>query len=186
MLPGFLQLQTPDGYLFAGCVEFVTERERAVRQLNAFAHIRLPNSVTTVVVYKTTRDGHLRELRHSEFFETAILTQCIDIDVRTGAHDRWPLLEARYASFHQGNDWAGGIEWHALIEGESMSMIRRMPTRLWKNGRQGRAIRERFGAVEAAPGLIELRAASTGKTVQLQCDRSSCLVTPDQVLREDW
>jgi hypothetical protein len=185
-LPGFLQSQAPDGFFIATCFEFAAETKLLVRAYRALERSSASATPTLLLAIRATKSGSVADLRHAVLLEGSPVTQCVDVDLREDkAGYPWPTLEVRFASFHRGADWTGGIEWKSVIETVSMSTTNRMPLRLWKQVRGGEAVVHRLQVTEVGQGFVEIRSLTTERVVRLPCG-NTCAVPPEEVLRSAW
>jgi hypothetical protein len=183
--PGFLQTPVSGGYVFATCLDFPQERHEAIQRFGKFESVA-PIPATSVVVLRSNVLGNVLDLRTGQFFQSPTLTQCMGIEVvGLPPAPRMPLLRVQYASFHRGNDWTGGLEWLATLDTDAMSTTERLPTRLWKTYRSGKAVRERLRVLEAAVGAVDVLSTTTGYSVRVRCAKP-CVMSPTELLSAEW
>jgi hypothetical protein len=183
--PGFSQVPLSNGFLFATCVEMVAERQEAIRRAEQFQATETGGAGAELAVFKTDSAGHLTDSRRGLLLAVPTVTQCIDSQpVTISADGRWPMVRVRYASFHVGSDWTGGIEWSVVIDSDSMSTTESIPIRVWKKTKSGRAFREVLRVNKRDDGM-DVRGLNGGKTIRIACG-TPCLVSSEAILREEW
>lgn len=186
-LPGFLQLPIAGGYLFATCIEFAGDMQGGLGRVDDPQAVHVATAAPTLAVFRTTEAGDVTDSRHAALSHGSAPVRCIDVqirDVRSTAAS-WPVLEVRYASLHQTDNWSGGIEWHALVDSQSMVPTDQLPTRLWKMTKQGTRVREQLKVTRTSDAGLEIRAVTSGRIIRIKCG-ASCIVPPEDLLREEW
>jgi hypothetical protein len=93
----------------------------------------------------------------------------------------WPVLDIRYKSEHPIARGSAVIEWSAAVDSKSMRLLRRVPVRAGLQHADGASRLELFNTRAVSPGVVELRARSSGRTVRVAC-ADMCVMNPGKVL----
>ncbi len=185
-LPGFLQRPISGGFLFATGLELEGPKKDAMKKVESLEVVPTGSAPTRLLLFRTNSSGDLLAERTGTLDTTAAVTQGLDLQIlNTPANHTWPMLRIRYRSFHLHDTGSAAIEWTALVNGDSMSMVERVPTRVVVRPREGSPISEVLLPTRINPELIEIRGVTRGKTLRLPC-ATPCLVDAGAVLAESW
>lgn len=93
----------------------------------------------------------------------------------------WSLLELRYQSRHDVAAGEAVIDWTAVVDPQSMQLVRRVPIRLGLRPLDGPSRLELFETQTVSHTSAELKARTTGRKVLVPC-AAVCVIEPATVL----
>jgi hypothetical protein len=138
--------------------------------------------VDQVVGVRMRRDGRVVTHRAAPSSLAPTVGGCVEVGVRGGPRNerRWPIVDVRYRSEHRVDGSTVLIDWISTLDFESMTALRRVPTRLVSKRPDGSGHLELF-STRIVGKMIELRARIAGRAEMLPCD-DACVIEPAAVL----
>jgi len=171
-------------------LEFPDRREAVEAKLGTGVHVPDRSATCRIVMLRATgavpgSTPTVAAYREALPDVASPLTTCHEIYLdRTGGGappapgPRWPRVMVAYGSVHHRTGGAIGITWKAVLDGETLTWLSRIPVTIT---RVGQDTWEDIAARQNGPDDVVFTGESTGRSFRVRCQLTTCRVPPDVV-----